>query len=84
MFRPITVRMPLPQAPPANEDTLLAVTLMITMIIMMSGTGSRALWEDVDDNDSDWNDECDDNYDDYDMDGDDINEIAAPLLNVWR
>ena len=78
------MRMPLPQAPPANEDTLLAVTLMITMIIMMSGTGSRALWEDVDDNDSDWNDECDDNYDDYDMDGDDINEIAAPLLNVWR
>jgi len=39
--RPITVRMPLPQAPPANEDTLLA------LLCSMSGAGSRALWEDV-------------------------------------
>lgn len=39
--RPITVRMPLPQLPLPNEDTLLV------LLCSMSGAGSRALWEDV-------------------------------------
>jgi len=39
--RPITVRMPLPQPNPANEDTLML------LLCSMSAAGSRALWEDV-------------------------------------